>query len=292
MALATVQTRVAYREWSRKELDAQHNPGAIVPNSGDIIARNITQTDLLNTFPEIMVTRDIGYGESDRQRLDIIVPAGEGPFPCVVFIHGGFWQKNSKAGSGFAAHAFASRGWASISIGYDLAPNVRVTQIVEQIATALRHVQSIGPRHRIDMQRIVLSGHSVGAHLAALMLVGQQGDDIARMFSGAVLVSGVFDLEPVAASFINDLAQLDLREVNALSPLLFQPIVDIPVHLLVGGAELELFHRQSQVLHLQWWRFLTDISLHQAGNRNHFDILDELAGEDTPTHWALKKMLK
>lgn len=291
-AKAPLQSRVAYRDWSHKELDAQHDSGAIVPQAGDIIARHVAQTELLNTLSDIRVTQDIRYGDSERQSLDVIVPVGEGPFPCVVFIHGGFWQKNSKAGSGFAAHLFAKRGWASISIGYDLAPEVRVSRIVEQIAAALRHVHSIGPKNQIDMQRIVLSGHSVGAHLAALMLAGQQGDDLAKMFCGAVLISGVFDLEPVAASFINDLARLNTQEVQTLSPVLLQPAVDVPVHLLVGGAELELFHRQSEVLFLQWWRHLTDISLHQVACRNHFDILDELAREDSATHWALKKMLK
>ena len=112
---------------------------------------------------ELRTTRDIAYGPAPRTRLDVIRPTGPGPFPCLVFLHGGFWQEGDKGGSGFAARALARAGWASALIGYTLAPEARLSQIVSEVGQAVTHLATQAPALRIDPARIAAAVSS-GSH--------------------------------------------------------------------------------------------------------------------------------
>ena len=82
------------------------------------------------------------------------------------------------------------------------------------------HARTKGGRVRPRRHRIVLAGHSAGAHLAAAILTGMGGEDAARLPAKAVLISGVYDLAPIAASHVNDVVGLDAADVARLSTAL------------------------------------------------------------------------
>ena len=119
-------------------------------------------------------------------------------------------------------------------------------------------------------------GHSAGAHLCAAVLAGMAGAEAAQAVAGAVLISGVYDLAPVAASYVNDVVHISPEEVRTLSPLFALPARDVPVHILIGQDEPEAFQVQSQALRQAWTPHLTHLQFSSLPGRDHFDVLDVL----------------
>lgn len=110
------------------------------------------------------------YGADPRQRLDLAAPAGAARAPVLVFVHGGGWSIGDKRNSAApkAAH-FTKLGWAFASVNYRLVPAASVEQQAADIAAALAWLRANATAQRLDPDRIVLMGHSAGAHLAALV---------------------------------------------------------------------------------------------------------------------------
>lgn len=283
--------RVPYSRLSRAELDRQLSPSRSAKDFIGVLSRHEAATAALDADPDLARWRDVAYGPAPRQRYDVTAPkAAAGPRPCLVFIHGGFWQEGSKAWSGFAARDCAQAGWVHAAPGYSLAPEATLAQIIDEVAAALTHLRAHAAVYGIDPDRIVLAGHSAGAHLAAAILAGMGGEALAGALAGYVLISGVYDLAPVAASYVNDKLGLTPGEAERLSPLLHRPAADRPVHLLVGADEPDAFRRQSDALALLWGRELRRISLTRCPGRDHFDILDELCRAGAETWTRVQRM--
>ena len=202
---------------------------------------------------------------------------------CLVFIHGGFWQRGSKMWSGFPARGLADNNWALVAVGYTLAPEASLAQIVDETALALSTLARRAGEFGIDRDRIVLAGHSAGAHLTAAILSGMGGEEAVQLPARALLISGVYDLSPIAASYVNDAVGLDAADIPALSPLYRRPLRDVAVRLLIGGDESDAFHAQTNALHAAWGEHLPQISLQVVPGCDHFDILDELRDLNSPT---------
>ena len=272
---------------SRAERDRQFSPSLSAKDAGGTLSRHAAETATLWDDPTLACLRDRAYDAAPRCRYDLVRPAGPGPFPCLAFLHGGFWQEGDKGGSGLAARALARRGWASALIGYTLAPEARLSDIVAEAGQAVVHLAEHAVDLHLDPARLVVAGHSAGAHLAAALLCGKAGPTAAGAMAGVVLISGVYDLEPVAASYVNDRVGMDAAEVRDLSLLDARPPAGSLVLVLVGADEPPAFQEQSEALYRAWSGATAALSLHRAPGRDHFDILDELADPDSPTFAAL-----
>jgi acetyl esterase/lipase len=116
-------------------------------------------------------TRTLSYGSDSLQSLDLWVPEGARSAPLVLFVHGGGWQRGSKDNAGSRAmpgHMLA-QGYAFASINYRLVPKNTVEQQAGDVAAALAHILRRADQLGIDPSRVVLTGHSAGAHLVALV---------------------------------------------------------------------------------------------------------------------------
>ncbi|QIG80676.1 alpha/beta hydrolase [Stakelama tenebrarum] len=114
--------------------------------------------------------REIAYGGDSLQRLDYY-PAPAAGAPLIVFVHGGGWKRGDKGnatGETKVRH-FHDRGYAFASINYRLVPDSTVEQQATDVAHALGYLITHAPELGFDASRIVLMGHSAGAHLAALV---------------------------------------------------------------------------------------------------------------------------
>ncbi|MEZ5294054.1 MAG: alpha/beta hydrolase [Vicinamibacterales bacterium] len=281
---------VGYSDLTRAALDRQLSPSRSAKDFAGVLRRHQRATAALDRAPGLVVSRDVSYGPRARERVDLVRPAGRAPIACLVYFHGGFWQEGDKAGSGFAAEALAARGWALAAVGYTLAPDLRLRDIVQEAAAAVVHLARESGPLELEGAPLVLSGHSAGGHLAAAVACGMGGGEASHAVAGLVLVSGVYDLAPIAASYVNDRVGLDAAEIEALSPLTAAPVGDIPVHVLVGADEPEAFLRQSDALIEAWGPRLSRLTSHRAPGRDHFDVLDELADPASPTFAAMMTM--
>lgn len=142
---------------------------------------------------DIVARRDLPYGDDPRQALDLYLPRAVGPHPLIVFVHGGGWRRGDKAMPRMVGHKvrhWVPRGWAFASINYRMLPEADVLTQADDVARALAFVQREAPALGVDVGRVVLMGHSAGAHLAALLvadpeLAARQG---VRGWQGTVVI--------------------------------------------------------------------------------------------------------
>jgi acetyl esterase/lipase len=120
------------------------------------------------------IERDLSYGpHKERNVLDLYVPKGDGPFPLIVWVHGGAWQAGSKE-SGGQALRFVSQGYAVASINYRLSQHAVYPAQIHDCKAAIRFLRANAKKYRLDGDHIGVWGSSAGGHLVALL--GTTGD--------------------------------------------------------------------------------------------------------------------
>lgn len=118
------------------------------------------------------VEKDVAYGTHERHKLDVYTPKGDGPFPLVVWVHGGAWQGGSKEGG--PALKLLEHGYAVASTNYRLSQHAVFPAQIEDCKAAIRHLRANAKKYRIDPDRVGVWGASAGGHLVALL--GTSGD--------------------------------------------------------------------------------------------------------------------
>jgi arylformamidase len=195
---------------------------------------------------------DVRYGKGPKQTMDLF-PA-ERARGTLLFVHGGYWRALDKSDHSFVAPPLVAQDVAVAVLNYDLCPQVDIARIVEECREAVAWLVSEGPRHGLPVRRLVVSGHSAGGHLAAMLVAtdwrgrGLPADTIA----GAVALSGVFDLEPLVQVSFNVDLKLDAGHAYLVSPIHLQPRVPVPVLVAAGEDETDEFIRQSWLLWERW----------------------------------------
>ncbi len=253
---------------SRPARDAAYNNTAAVADSGRILAERAAASAEFRARHARYL--DIPYGPRERNRWDLF-PAASADAPCLVYIHGGYWQRNSREAISVLAEGIMAHGWAAAFPGYTLAPDASLTEIVAEIRAALDWLAAEGPAHGIAGP-VILSGWSAGGHLTAMAL------DHARVSAG-LSISGVFELGPIRDTYLDEKLKLTDVEIEALSPLRL-PAVAKPMALAYGTAELPRLVADSRAMHAR------RAASHVAGNlvpvpgADHFTILDALQSPD------------
>lgn len=180
------------------------------------------------------------FGPLARQKLDVWTPrtASKRPLPVVVFFYGGGWVKGERGGYGFAARAFASRGYVVVVPDYRLVPETRFPGFIEDGAAAVRWAQDHAAEFGGDPAQILLSGHSAGAYIGAMLALDRHYLNAVGVrpgaIKGAALLSGPYDFYPWTEQRGRDALG------NWPRPLETQPIsfarADAPPLLLMHGT--------------------------------------------------------
>ncbi len=259
-----------YRGMDRAALDAAYNNSAAVADSAAWLAN--WRKHSVAPRARHGVQLDVPYGRQERARLDYL-PSGVPGAPLFVFIHGGYWQRNAKEIFSFIAEGPQAHGIDVAILGYTLAPAARLSEIVLEIEQALTFLAENAGQFGFNAESLYVGGWSAGGHLAALAC------DL-PMVRGGLVISGIFDLEPIALSYINDPLRLNRNEIEQLSPLHLLRAGAAPQCLTVGGNELAELQRQSAVYADAASRIGMRVKLHVLPGHHHFSILDELAKAD------------
>jgi len=187
------------------------------------------------------------YGPGELETFDAFVPDVKNA-PGIVFVHGGQWRLNTTIETSFWAEAAATRGFALFVINYPKVPQVRIRDQADCVNAAYAFITREAEAIGVDPQRLFLAGHSSGAHLAALAMARPIAT-AARMPKGLLLLSGMYDLEPVRLSSRNATLQLSPAEAREASPVWRLPKDFPPTLIAAGSGETQEFIRQSQLLH-------------------------------------------
>ena len=275
LTLATMETS------EKERLDADYAPSRLVPSIDDYLR---AYGDESREAREWLIGHghrlvDARYGDRERESLHLILPtASTRPCPLVVFIHGGFWQALSRDESLYPAPVWIDAGVAYAAIGYNLAPAVSLSTIVDQVKRAVAWLFSNAATMGIDDSRIVLVGHSAGAQLAAMCAIDDSGGP---PLAGVVLVGGVFELEPISRCYVNDKLNLSEAEIRSLSPSRLTPRTRTNVSIIYGENETRAFKNQSQALAAAWRDVATIHRVSESPGYNHFDLIQQLGN---PNH--------
>ena len=236
---------------------------------------------------------DRTYGDSPGETLDIF-PSRKGDGSALMFIHGGYWRSLDKRDFSFLAPAWVDAGVSLVVVNYDLCPKVTIERIVQQMLAAsvwlYRHAEQYG----MDEERLFVSGHSAGGHLAAMMLAALwpvvDASLPKNLYKGAIAVSGVYDLRPlVGIDWLKNDLRLDEPAAFKVSPAFLPPATRAPLALAVGGLESSEFKRQNGLLAARWKPVVQD-SLTLAG-RDHFTVVDELAEPHSKLFAASRRVM-
>lgn len=282
-----------YGDYDQEQLDAQFNLRARWPEHPDYFAR--WARDSAAVRDRFGGHLDLVYGASAGQKLDLFVPEGGGAVPLLVFIHGGYWQSLDKGDFSYLAPPFLEAGIAFASINYDLAPQARIPEILEQVRAAVAWLYRHAGDYAIDAERLHLAGHSAGGHLTAMALATDwsASSDLGPglpdgLIKGACSVSGIYDLEPIRLSYQQAVLEIDAETMERITPLRNLPARQVPLILALGSEETAAFHNQQAAFLSAWRGAGLSVEVVELGGRNHFTAIDALGEEDHALFAAVK----
>jgi arylformamidase len=263
--------------YDREALDALYDTRRMVPDHPDHLRRFEAASERARR--EHPSRLDLRYGAHERERLDVFLPPGDGPFPANLFFHGGYWRSSTKERYSYVAEGLVPAGAAAVVVEYALVPDVDLDTLVAQCRGALAWVHGNAADLRIDPDRLFVSGHSAGGHLVAMLMAAgwaRAAGLPADVVKGGLSISGLFDLEPIRLSYLNETLGLDRAAAERNSPYLLAPAGDAPIVLAVGGEEGPEFIRQSELLDSCWRSQGVPTELRVDAGQNHYDMVEAL----------------
>jgi arylformamidase len=282
-----------YLDYDQVELDAAYDQTAYAPNRRQVEERIAATSELVRARLGAPVRAS--YGPTEIERLDIYrTPRPRAPVH--VFVHGGAWRAGSARGNAFAAEVFVAAGahfiapdFAAVQdAGGSLMP--MADQVRRAIAWVYRNAASFGG----DPERIYVSGHSSGAHLAGVAVTTDWRKDFglpAGLIKGALLASGMYDLKGPRLSSRNTYVKFDDATEEALSPQRHIDRLSMPLIVAYGSLETPEFQRQSRDFAAAVKAAGKPVELLRCENYNHFELMETLANPYSPlAHAALGQM--
>ena len=270
-----------------KDINFQYLPRLTVTNVEEYLQKSAARSTRLRKNLSCQI--DVPYGDTPGQMLDIFPAARKGA-PVHVFIHGGYWRSLDKGIYSHIAGPMVAAGATVVLPNYDLCPQVRITDIVQQMRRAIVWVYKNIAKHNGDPKSIYVSGHSAGGHLTGMMIStdwSKEGRLPKDLIKGSAPLSGLFDIEPHRHSQLQPDIRLTAKEAKAMSPMYLLPLAKGPSIVAVGGAESDLFHWQSLEYAARLRLCGIKAEYVSTPGDNHFGITDRLGNARHPLTKAL-----
>lgn len=271
---------LVWREMDQKALDDAYDQDVYAPNRPLIVTRRIAASARARAV--LGEPQRVAYGPSGYERLDIFrAAAAAAPAPVNVFIHGGAWRRNKGPDYHLQAEPLVRAGAHAVIVDFinveqsagDLFPMYE--QVRRAIAWTWRNAETFGG----DRERFFISAHSSGSHLAACVLTrGWREDNLPDNFcKGALLLSGMYDLEPVRLSKRSSYVSFTDAMVEKLSAQRHLDALHTPLVLAYGTQETPEFQRQTSEFFAAVQAAGKPAELIVGEAYNHFELLETLA---------------
>ena len=254
-----------WRAMSQEDRDLGLNNGVHVPASAELVAGwDRRSAEMRARYSGHL---DLRYGPRERNRIDFFKVAEKAP--TLLFIHGGYWQTRAKETFALFAEGPMAHGINVALIGYTLAPDATLDGIVAEIHAGIDFLVERLPDLGGDGKGIVVSGWSAGGHLTSMAM---SHPDV----KAGMAISGIYDLEPIRASYLNVKLGLDEAMSRRNSPMAQTGGVKKPLSLVVGDAELPLLRKQTADFAGHRAKYGLPVTYEEIPGANHFTIMNEL----------------
>jgi len=264
-------------DMDQAELDAAYDQSVYAPNLQQIVKRYATNSEGVRA--RLGAPRRYAYGAAAIEGLDIYTTKRPNA-PINVFVHGGAWRVGLAKEYAFAAELFVHAGahcvvpdfaWVQ-DVGGSLLPMAE--QVRRAVAWVHRNAVSFGG----DPNRIFVSGHSSGGHLAGVVLTTDWPKEfnLPRDIVKGGLCCGMFDLKPVRLSARSRYVKFTDEMEQALSPARHLDMLNAPVIVAYGTLETPEFQRQSRDFAAAVQAAGKPAQLLVGDGYNHFEVIETL----------------
>ncbi len=232
------------------------------------------------------------------QKMDVYFPEAGGPWPLLVYVHGGAWMRGDKSEAAGFARGMTAQGYLVVSLNYRLYPAGRFPAMIQDVKCAVRSLRAQAGEYNLDPNRIGAIGVSAGGHLVALLGTADEsaGWDVGESLDQSSRVQAVVAMAPptdLTRNFPN--ADMELMrqtgEVNLAeaSPINHVTTDDPPILLIHGDRDSVVPYEQSQLMYERLVQTNVPAQLVTVQNGDH--SLTGSAGSATPTLVELNQII-
>lgn len=282
-----------FLDYDKAGIDAQYNLRAAVKDAVEHLGECARRSGIVRA--QLNPQLDVPYGPTHAERANVF-PAAKAGAPIFVFIHGGYWQRLDKNDFDYVAAPFVQAGVAVVNVNYALAPRVAMDEIVRQVRAAIAWAWREAKSFNGDAARLHVAGHSAGGHLTAMAALTEWegfAPGLPRdVVKSGIAISGLYELEPIRHTYLNEALKLDAAAARRNSPTLYARKGAAALALAVGADETNEFLRQQRDF---------AAALAKAGappseaieirGRHHFDVIHDLAEPGTKLHQMMRARL-
>ena len=276
------------------ELDASYDQTVYAPMIGQFNKRFASSSE--TTRKRLGAPKRFAYGPTPIEGLDVF-PARNANAPIFVYVHGGRWLNGSAKDYAYPADLFVNAGVNYVVLdfiavnaaGGDLRP--MADQVRRGIAWAYKNAASFGG----DTKRFYVGGHSSGGHLAGVAAVTDWQKDFSLppdMITGALLMSGMYDLKPARLSARSSYVKFDDDMEQSLSTIRHIQLLRAPITVTYGTFETPEFQRQSRDFAAAVKAAGKPVELVEAPDYNHFEMCESIGNPYGPNGLAALKLMK
>jgi len=263
----------------QSQLDAAYDQRVYAPNISQILERYAINSEVVRD--RLGSPHRFTYGSSSIEGLEIYLTKHANA-PINIFIHGGAWREGMARDFGYAAELYVQAGAHYIVLDFinilDAGGNLMI--MAEQVRRAVAWVWSNAHTFGGDRDRIYVSGHSSGAHLAGVVLTTdwrKEFDLPIDTVKGGLCCSGIFDLQPVRLSARSKYIDFTDEIEEMLSPQRQLHNLNAPIIVTYGTLETPEFQRQSRDFAAAISSVVKPVKLLVGKGYNHFEMPETLA---------------
>jgi arylformamidase len=267
-----------YLDYDQAALDAAYDQTVYASNRDQLYRR----WDALSAGVRARLGEPLrfAYGTSDAEHIEVFRTA-QPHAPIVAYVHGGAWRRNPASRFAFVAEQFVAAGAHVALIEFADIETLggQLTPMVDQVRSAIAWLARNAARLDADPARIIVVGHSSGAHLTGCLLVTDwTGYDVpSSVIAGAVCCSGMYDLVPVSLSKRSAYVRFDAAMIDALSAIRRIECITTPVTIVYGTEESPEFQRQNRAFAAALEDAGKPVDLLVGEGYNHFELVETLA---------------
>jgi arylformamidase len=277
-AAARPKGPLVWLDMDQQALDDAYDQAVYAPNSAQVARRRTVNSAEVRARLE---PQRLAYGASPHEMLDLYVTATPNA-PVMVFIHGGAWRAGSAADNAEAADLFVNAGahYAVLDFVNVIEAGGSLFPMVEQVRRGVAWVYKNAKSFGGDPSRLYVAGRSSGSHLGGVVLITDWMKDFGLppdVVKGALLSSGMYDLEPVRLSKRGAYVKFTDAMEEELSTQRHLDRINCPVVLAHGTYETPEFQRQTREFAAALKAAGKDVKLIVGEGYNHFEIPETMA---------------